>query len=107
MTNNTMTTMTLNTFINRMLSDWWICKEDAGELTNWNETMTGRDMLAAIREAGAWDQPVSATLPGLEVKDLLATLCDILGVDWQDAEDWQDAYNRMEDMIESIQHPIR
>ena len=84
-------------------TDWWICKEDAGELINANELMTGRDMLAAIREADAWDQPVSATLPGLEVKDLLATLCDILGVDWQDAEDWQDAYNRMEDVIDSIQ----
>ena len=77
--------------------------EDAGELTNRDETMTGWDMLAAIREADAWDQPVSATLPGLEVEDLLATLCDVLGVDWQDAEDWQDAYNRMEDMTESIQ----
>ena len=103
MTNSTNNTMTLNEFTNRMRSDWWICKEDAGELTNRDETMTGWDMLAAIREADAWDQPVSATLPGLEVKDLLATLCDVLGVDWQDAEDWQDAYNRMEDMTESIQ----
>lgn len=84
-------------------ADWWICKEDAGTLTNGGETMSGWDMLAAIREADAWDQPVSATLPGLEAKDLLATLCDVLGVDWQDAEDWQVAYNRMEDMIEDIQ----
>lgn len=99
----TTNTMNLNSFQNAMNSDWWICKEDAGELINTDETMSGRDMLAAIREADAWDQPVSATLPGIEVKDLLATLCDVLGVDWQDAEDWQDAYNRMEDMIESIQ----
>ena len=65
--------------------------------------MTGWDMLAAIREADAWDQPVSAALPGIEVKDLLATLCDILGVDWQGAEDWQEAYNRLEEVIDSIQ----
>ncbi len=94
MTNNT---MSLNDFQTAMNSDWWIAYEDNGTLTNGDETMSGWDMLAAIREADAWDQPVSATLPGLEAKDLLATLCDVLGVDWQDA------YNRMEDMIESIQ----
>lgn len=100
MTNNT---MNLNDFQTIMQADWWICKEDNGTLTNGGETMSGWDMLAAIREADAWDQPVSAALPGLEAKDLLATLCDVLGVDWQDAEDWQVAYNRMEDMIEDIQ----
>ena len=99
----TSTTMTIYDFQDAMRADWWICEENAGELTNWNETMTGRDMLAAIREADAWDQPVSATLPGLEVKDLLATLCEILGVDWQGAEDWQEAYNRLEEVIDSIQ----
>lgn len=89
---------------NKMMnSDWWICKECAGELTNGDELMTGRDMLAAVREADAWDQPVSATLPGLEVKDLLATLCDILGVDWQEAEDWQEAYNRLESLIDTVE----
>ena len=99
----TSTTMTINDFQNTMNSDWWICKEDAGELINTNELMTGRDMLAAVREADAWDQPVSAALPGLEVKDLLATLCDILGVDWQDAEDWQEAYNRLESLIDTVE----
>lgn len=99
----TSTTMTIYDFQNAMQADWWICEENAGELTNWNETMTGRDMMAAIREADAWDQPVSATLPGLEVKDLLATLCDILGVDWQDAEDWQDVYNRLESFIGTVE----
>ena len=98
-----MTTMTLNQFTNYMASDWWICEENAGELYNWNETMTGWDMLAAVREADAWDQLVSATLPGLEVKDLLATLCDILGVDWQEAEDWQEAYNRLESLIDAVE----
>lgn len=98
-----MIAMTLNQFTSRMASDWWICKEDAGELTNGDETMTGWDMLAAVREADAWDQPVSATLPGFEVKDLLATLCDILGVDWQEAEDWQEAYNRMESLIDTVE----
>ena len=100
MTNNT---MNLNDFQNAMNSDWWIAYEDNGTLTSGTETMTGWDMLAGVREADAWDQPVSATLPGIEVKDLLATLCDMLGVDWQDAEDWQDAYNRMEEVIDSIQ----
>ena len=95
--------MTLNQFTSHMVSDWWICKEDAGELTNGDETMTGWDMLAAVREADAWDQPVSATLPGLEVKDLLATLCDILGVDWQEAEDWQEAYNQLESLIDAVE----
>ena len=99
----TSTTMTIDDFQTAMNSDWWIAYEDNGTLTTGDETMTGRDMLAAVREADAWDQPVSAALPGLEVKDLLATLCDILGVDWQDAEDWQDAYNRMEEVIDSIQ----
>ena len=99
----TQNTMNLNNFQTAMKADWWICKEDAGTLTNSGETLSGWDMLAAIREADAWDQPVSAALPGLEAKDLLATLCDVLGVDWQDAEDWQVAYNRMEDMIEDIQ----
>ena len=98
-----MTTMTLNQFTTRMTSDWWICEENGGELYNWNETMTGWDMLAAVREADAWDQLVSATLPGLEVKDLLATLCDILGVDWQEAEDWQEAYNRLESLIDTVE----
>lgn len=94
---------TLNQFTSCMASDWWICKEDAGELTNGDETMTGWDMLAAVREADAWDQPVPATLPGFEVKDLLATLCDILGVDWQEAEDWQEAYNRLESLIDTVE----
>lgn len=95
--------VSLNELQNVMSSDWWICKEGAGELTNGDELMTGRDMLAAVREADAWDQPVSATLPGLEVKDLLATLCDILGVDWQEAEDWQEAYNRLESLIDTVE----
>ena len=100
----TTTTMTLNQFVNCMTSDWWACKEDAGELTNWHKTITGWDMLAAVREADAWDQPVSAALPdGLEAKDLLATLCDILGVDWQEAEDWQEAYNRLESLIDAVE----
>lgn len=98
-----MKNMNLNDFQNRMIADWWICKEDAGTLTNANETMSGWDLLAAIREADAWDQSVSDTLPGLEVKDLLATLCDILGVDWQDAEDWQEAYNRLESFINTVE----
>lgn len=97
-----MTALTLNQFVNHMTSDWWACKEEAGELTSWYETITGWDMLAAVREADAWDQPVSA-LPGLEVKDLLATLCDILGVDWQEAEDWQEAYNRLESLIDAAE----
>lgn len=97
-----MKNMSLNDFQNYMIADWWVCKEDAGELTNWYETMTGWDMLAAVREADAWDQPVSA-LPGLEVKDLLATLCDILGVDWQEAEDWQEAYNQLESLIDAVE----
>ena len=94
---------TMNNFQARMTSDWWICEENAGELLNQTETMTGWDMLAAIREADAWDQSVSDTLPGLEVKDLLATLCDILGVDWQDAEDWQEAYDRLESLIDTVE----
>lgn len=98
-----MIAMTLDQFTTRMTSDWWICVEDAGELTNGNETMTGWDMLAAVREADAWDQPASAALPGLEVKDLLATLCDILGVDWQETEDWQEAYNRLESLIDAVE----
>lgn len=98
-----MKNMTLNDFQNRMIADWWICAEDAGTLTNTSETMSGRDLLAAIREADAWDQSVSDTLPGLEVKDLLATLCDALGVDWQDAEDWQEAYNRLESLINKVE----
>lgn len=98
-----MTNMTLNDFQNRMIAEWWICNEDAGTLTNTSETMSGWDLLAAIREADAWDQSVSDTLPGLEVKDLLATLCDTLGVDWQDAEDWQEAYNRLESFINKVE----
>lgn len=98
-----MKNMNLNDFQNRMVAEWWICKEDAGTLTNANETMSGRNLMAAIREADAWDQSVSDTLPGLEVKDLLATLCDILGVDWQDAEDWQEAYNRLERFIDTVE----
>lgn len=87
----------------RMLSDWWLCKENAGELISTAETMSGWDMLTALREADAWDQPVSAALPGLEAKDLLATLCDILGVDWQEAEDWQEAYSRLESLIDTVE----
>lgn len=98
-----MTNMTLNDFQNRMIAEWWICNEDAGTLTNTSETMSGWDLLAAIREADAWDQSVSDTLPGLEVKDLLATLCDTLGVDWQDAGDWQEAYNRLESFINKVE----
>lgn len=98
-----MTNMTLNDFQNHMIAEWWICKEDAGTLTNTNETASGWGLLAAIREADAWDQSVSDTLPGLEVKDLLATLCDTLGVDWQDAGDWQEAYNRLESFINKVE----
>lgn len=94
---------TLNKATNQLLSDWWVCKENAGELTNTNAVMSGWDMLTALREADAWDQPVSAALPGLEAKDLLATLCDILGVDWQEAEDWQEAYNRLEGLIDTVE----
>ena len=94
---------TLTQLTNCMLSDWWVCKEDAGELISTNETMTGWRMLTALREADTWDQPVSAALPGLEAKDLLATLCDILGVDWQEAEDWQEAYNRLESLIDTVE----
>lgn len=99
----TNSTMTINNFQNAMNAGWWVCYEEAGELANSDHTMSGWDMLAAIREADAWDQPVSATLPGLEVKDLLATLCDILGVNWQDAEDWQNAYNRLESLIDTVE----
>lgn len=95
--------VSLGGFQSVMSSDWWICKEDAGELTTSDEVMTGRDMLAAVREADAWDRPVSATLPGLEAKDLLATLCDILGVDWQEAEDWQEAYTWLESLIDTVE----
>ena len=94
---------TLTQLATRMLSDWWGCKEDAGELISTSEVMSGWDMLTALREADAWDQPVSAALPGLEVKDLLATLCDILGVDWQEAEDWQEAYSRLESLIDTVE----
>ena len=94
---------TLTQLATRMLSDWWVCKEDAGELISTSEVMSGWDMLTALREADAWDQPVSAALPGLEAKDLLATLCDILGVDWQEAEDWQEAYNRLESLIDTVE----
>ena len=31
-----MKNMNLNDFQNRMVADWWICKEDAGTLTNAN-----------------------------------------------------------------------
>ena len=92
----------LNAFQSVMSSDWWLCKESAGELTTCDEMMTGWDMLSAVREADAWDQPVQ-TLPGLDVKDLLATLCDILDVDWQQAEDWQEAYNRLENRIDTVE----
>ncbi|WP_276924223.1 hypothetical protein [Faecalibaculum rodentium] len=98
-----MKNMNLNDFQNAMQADWWICKEDAGELINTDKTMSGWDMLTALREADAWDQLVSATLPGIEVKDLLATLCDVLGIDWQDAEDWQEAYNRLESLIDTVE----
>ena len=94
---------TLTQLATRMLSDWWVYKEDAGELISTSEVMSGWDMLTALREADAWDQPVSAALPGLEAKDLLATLCDILGVDWQEAEDWQEAYNRLESLIDTVE----
>ena len=94
---------TLTQLTNCMVSDWWLCKENAGELISTAETMSGRDMLAALREADAWDQPISAALPGIEVKDLLATLCDILGVDWQEAEDWQEAYSRLESLIDTVE----
>ena len=99
----TTNTMNLKEFQNAMQADWWIAYEDSGTLTTGDETMTGWDMLAAIREADAWDQPVSATLPGIEVKDLLAALCEILGVDWQGAEDWQEAYNRLESLIDTVE----
>lgn len=94
---------TLIQLTNCMLSDWWVYKEDAGELISTSEVMSGWDMLTALREADAWDQPVSAALPGLEAKDLLATLCDILGVDWQEAEDWQEAYSRLESLIDTVE----
>ncbi len=94
---------TLNEVTNRMLSDWWVCREDAGKLISTSETMTGWDMLTALREADAWDQPVSAAGIGLEAKDVLATLCDILGVDWQEAEDWQEAYSRLESLIGTVE----
>lgn len=93
----------LTQLTNCMLSDWWVYKEDAGELISTSEVMSGWDMLTALREADAWDQPVSAALPGLEAKDLLATLCDILGVDWQEAEDWQEAYSRLESLIDTVE----
>lgn len=93
----------LTQLTNRMQSDWWVYKEDAGELISTSEVMSGWDMLTALREADAWDQPVSAALPGLEAKDLLATLCDILGVDWQEAEDWQEAYSRLESLIDTVE----
>ena len=94
---------TLTQLTNCMVSDWWLYKEDAGELISTSEVMSGWDMLTALREADAWDQPVSAALPGLEAKDLLATLCDILGVDWQEAEDWQEAYSRLESLIDTVE----
>lgn len=94
---------TLTQLTNCMVSDWWVYKEDAGELISTSEVMSGWDMLTALREADAWDQPVSAALPGLEAKDLLATLCDILGVDWQEAEDWQEAYSRLESLIDTVE----
>lgn len=47
-----MKNMSLSDFQNRMVADWWICKEDAGTLTNANETMSGWDLLAAIRKTG-------------------------------------------------------
>ena len=101
---NKMTNELTNELTNLMSSDWWLCKEDAGELTTCDEMMTGWDMLSAVREADAWDRPVQ-TLPGLEVKDVLATLCDILGVDWQQAEDWQEAYSRLESLIDTEERP--
>ena len=63
-------------------------------------------MLDAIRSAVAWDDPVIEEAPYITAKDALFTLCDILGVEWGDFNDYNDCnsvFNRLEKFIENIE----
>lgn len=88
-----------------MRDKWWLCLEedkDRGGMTT-DQLMTGFEMLDAIKSATAWDDTVIEEAPYITAKDVLMTLCDILSIEWETREDWNEVYNALESFIDDIE----
>lgn len=98
--------MRLNTYLEIMNDKWWLCLEEdkdrAGGITT-DQLMTGFDMLEAIRSANDWSDPVIDAAPYITAKDVLMTLCDVLSIEWETREDWNEVYNALEAFIDDIE----
>lgn len=60
-------------------------------------------MLEAIRSANDWSDPVIEAAPYITAKDVLMTLCDVLSIEWETREDWNEVYNALEAFIDDIE----
>lgn len=97
--------MKLNEYLNTMRDKWWLCLEedkDRGGTTT-DQLMTGFEMLDAVRSANDWSDPVIEAAPYITAKDVLMTLCDILSIEWETREDWNEVYNALESFIDDIE----
>lgn len=95
-------TPNLTNYVDTMRESLWIFQEESGAVYNTGETMTGFEMLWAINEATSWDQEATEKVEGITAKDLLVTLCDVFGIDWNNAEDWNDVHNSLLEFINDI-----
>lgn len=100
--NNTTNTTTLTDYVDTMRESLWVFYEECGAVYNTGETMTGFEMLRAINEATSWDQEATEKVEGITAKDLLVTLCDVFGIDWNNAESWDDVHTELLKFIDNI-----
>lgn len=98
--------MRLNEYLNTMREKWWLCLEEgkdrAGGITT-DQLITGFEMLDAIRGANDWSDPVIEAAPYITAKDVLMTLCDVLNVEWETSDNWDEVYNALEAFINDIE----
>ena len=70
---------------------------------NSGETMMGYKMLHAISVADSWDETgVCPKDETITAKDLLISLCIVLGIDYKVAETYCDLFNELWEVIDSV-----
>ena len=81
--------MKLNEYLNTMRDKWWVCMEedkDRGGMTT-----------------DQWRDPGTEAAPYITAKDVLMTLCDVLSVEWETSDNWDEVYNSLEAFINDIE----